>query len=81
MIQWLYFLLIGLVAGLVVTRLLRGRGFGLSGNMVIGMIGAAAGVLLLDLMGLGASGLLIRLMMATVGALVLLWSLGTVRRI
>ena len=80
MIQWLYFLLIGAAAGWLATRLMHGRGFGMVGNMVVGVIGGVGGVMLLDAAGLGVSGLLSRLVMATVGALVLLWSLGTVRR-
>jgi uncharacterized membrane protein YeaQ/YmgE (transglycosylase-associated protein family) len=52
----------------------------MAGNMIVGVIGAVGSVMLLDAAGLGVSGLLSRLVMATVGALVLLWSLGTVRR-
>ena len=80
MMQWLYFLLIGAAAGWLATRLMQGRGFGMAGNMVVGVIGAVGSVMLLDAAGLGVSGLVARLVMATVGALVLLWSLGTVRR-
>ena len=81
MMQWLYFLLIGAVAGWLASRTMKGRGFGMAGNMVVGVIGAVGGVMLLDAAGLDVSGLLARLVMATVGALVLLWSLGMVRRI
>ena len=81
MIQWLYFLLIGAAAGWLAARLMHGRGFGMVGNMVVGVIGAVGSVMLLDAAGLGVSGSLARLTMATVGALVLLWSLGMVRRI
>ena len=81
MMQWLYFLLIGAVAGWLASRTMKGRGFGMAGNIVVGVIGAVGGVMLLDAAGLGVSGLVARLVMATVGALVLLWSLGMVRRI
>ena len=80
MIQWLYFMLVGLAAGFVATRMMHGRGFGMIGNMVVGMIGATGCVLLLDFVGLVVVGLLSRLIMATMGAIVLVWSLGMVRR-
>ena len=81
MLEWLYFLGVGVVAGAVATRFMRGRGFGLSGNMIVAAIGAVAGILLLDLFGLGVQGLIARLIMAGVGAIVLVGSLGMVRRI
>ena len=81
MIQWLYFLLIGVAAGWLDTRLMHGRGFGRVGNRVVGVIGAVGSVMLLDAAGLGGFGMLARLAMATAGALVLLGSVGMVRRI
>ncbi len=81
MFEWFYFLGVGLVVGAVATRFMRGRGFGLSGNMIVAAVGAMAGIFLLDFFGLGVTGLFARLIMATVGAIVLLGSLGMVRRI
>ncbi|HEY3345122.1 MAG TPA: hypothetical protein VGJ97_09360 [Anaerolineaceae bacterium] len=39
----LLYLIIGLVAGLAAGRVIRGRGFGLTGNLVIGIAGALLG--------------------------------------
>ena len=37
-----YFLLIGLAAGFIAGRLLQGCGFGIVGNLLVGVIGAVA---------------------------------------
>ncbi|MFT6110263.1 MAG: putative membrane protein YeaQ/YmgE (transglycosylase-associated protein family), partial [Planctomycetota bacterium] len=39
----IYFLLIGSVAGWLAGQLMKGRGFGLFSNMVIGVLGAVLG--------------------------------------
>jgi len=72
----LYVLLIGIAAGWIAGQLTKGRGFGLVGNLIIGIIGAILGGILLPLVGLRSTGLIGFLIQATVGALVLLFLLG-----
>jgi uncharacterized membrane protein YeaQ/YmgE (transglycosylase-associated protein family) len=75
MMDLVYFLLIGLAAGWLGGQLMKGRGFGLLGNLVVGVIGAVLGGFLFQLLGLAATGLLGSLICATVGAVVLLFLL------
>lgn len=75
----LWFLLIGLIAGWLAGQLTRGYGFGLFGNMVVGVIGAFLGGFVFTLLGLSAYGLLGSLIMATIGAMVLLFLLRLIR--
>jgi uncharacterized membrane protein YeaQ/YmgE (transglycosylase-associated protein family) len=75
MLELIYFLLIGLVAGWLAGQFMKGRGFGLVGNLVVGVIGAVLGGFLFRLVGLAATGLLGSLISATVGAIVLLFLL------
>ena len=75
----LWFLLIGMIAGWLAGQLTRGYGFGLFGNMVVGVLGAFLGGFLFNIFGLGAYGLLGSLIMATVGAMVLLFLLRLIR--
>jgi len=67
-----WFLLIGLAAGWLAGQIMKGGGFGLIGDLVVGVIGALLGGILFDLLGLHAIGLLGNLVMATVGAIVLI---------
>jgi len=68
----LWFAIIGIVAGWLAGQIMKGRGFGPVGNLVVGVIGAIIGGHLAGAIGLGASGLLGALVIATLGAVVLL---------
>ena len=74
--DFLWFLLIGGVAGAISGRIMRGKGVGCLGNISVGIIGAVIGGFLLPLLGVATRGSIGSLVSATVGALVLLWILG-----
>jgi uncharacterized membrane protein YeaQ/YmgE (transglycosylase-associated protein family) len=75
------FLLIGAVAGWLAGLLMRGGGFGLLGNIVVGIVGAFIGGFLFGLVGLSAgSGLIGSLITAVVGAAVLLFVVGLFKK-
>jgi uncharacterized membrane protein YeaQ/YmgE (transglycosylase-associated protein family) len=77
----LWFLLIGLVAGWLAGQLVKGRGFGLAGDIVIGMVGAVIGGFLFNELGASSGGGFAgSLIVATIGAVVLLLVLRQVRR-
>jgi len=79
MLDLIYFLLIGLAAGWLAGKLMKGHSFGILGNLVVGVVGAILGGFLFRLLGLLAVGLLGSLVSATVGALVLLFILQKVK--
>lgn len=66
------FLVIGLVAGWLAGRLMKGQGFGLVGNLVLGVVGAVVGGFALRMIGFAAVGLVGELVTATLGAVMLL---------
>ena len=78
--DFIWFLVIGVLAGWLAGQLTKGGGFGLLGDLIVGVIGALLGGFLFQAVGLSASGLLGRLIMATVGAVVLILLLRIVRR-
>jgi uncharacterized membrane protein YeaQ/YmgE (transglycosylase-associated protein family) len=69
----LWFLIIGVTAGWLAGKLTRGQGFGLVGDLVVGILGALIGGFLFRLLGVVSLGLIGSLVSATVGAVVLLW--------
>jgi uncharacterized membrane protein YeaQ/YmgE (transglycosylase-associated protein family) len=71
-------LLIGFVAGWLAGRIAKGRGFGVLGNIVVGLLGALVGRFLLGGFFL-AGGLLGELLSALVGSLILLFLLRLVK--
>ena len=75
------FLLIGALAGWLAGIIVKGNGFGLLGDMVVGVIGSFIGGWLFDHYGfVHGNGLLGPLLGATVGAVILLLVLRLVRR-
>ncbi len=68
--EFLWFLLIGLIAGWLAGLLMRGRGYGIVVDIVVGIVGAFVGGFLFRLVGLSASGTFGAIIMALVGAVV-----------
>jgi len=69
----LWWLLVGLVAGFLASRVMRGGGYGLIGDIVVGLIGAFIGGWLADFLGLGgSSSLIVTIVIAFIGACILL---------
>lgn len=67
------FLVIGAVAGWLAGILMSGGGFGLVGNIVVGVVGAFVGGFIFNWLGLAeGGGLLGSLVVAVIGAVVLL---------
>ena len=77
--HWLWFLIIGAVAGWLAGKLTRGHGFGLVGDLVVGILGALLGGFIFRLVGVASFGLIGSLITATVGAVVLLWIVRRLR--
>jgi uncharacterized membrane protein YeaQ/YmgE (transglycosylase-associated protein family) len=75
-----WFLLIGLVAGWLAGMILKGGGFGLVGDLIVGCVGALVGGFLFGLLGVGTSTLIGELITATVGAVVLLFLLRVLKK-
>lgn len=68
----LVFLFIGLIAGWLAGTLVKGRGFGILGDILIGIIGAELGGWIFGMLGLSAYGFVGAIIMASVGAVALL---------
>jgi len=78
--EFVWFALIGICAGWLAGQITKGSGFGIVGDLIVGVIGALLGGFTFRLLGLAAYGLLGQLMVATVGAILLLLLLRLVRR-
>jgi len=79
--EFVWFILVGLVAGWLAGVLVKGGGFGVIGDIVVGVVGALVGGFLFFLLGFsGGGGLLGSIVVATVGAVVLIFVLRFVKR-
>lgn len=70
---FIWFIIIGIVAGYAAGKIMRGGGFGLLVNLILGIIGGVLGGWVFGLMGIVAGGIIGSLVTATVGAILLLW--------
>ena len=77
---WLWFIIIGILAGFIAGKLMRGGGFGILVNLIVGIIGAVLGGWIFGILGIAAGGIIGSLVTATVGAIVLLWIVSLFRR-
>src|SRR2546421_12679287 len=77
----LVILLVGLVAGFLATHLVSGHGYGLTGDLVVGILGALLGYLILSgfvatyilaPLGIAAASILGQIVIAFIGAAILL---------
>ena len=74
------FLLVGLAAGWIAGNIMKGRGFGIVGNMVVGVIGAVLGGVLFSIIGLSSTNIIGSLVTAVVGAVVLLFAISFIKK-
>src|SRR5437588_10800847 len=75
-----WWLIVGLIAGFLASVVMRGGGYGVVGDIVVGIVGAIIGGFLANLLGLGASGLVGTIIVAFIGACILIAILRAVSR-
>ena len=70
----------GAGAGWLAGQIVKGHGFGLVGNIVVGIVGAFLAGWLLPGLGLGLSGIVGSIIYAAIGAIILLLLIGLIKR-
>ena len=70
---FIWYILIGLAAGFIAGKLVKGGGFGLWVNLLVGIIGGVLGGWLFGILGIHTSSIIGSLLTSVVGAVVLLW--------
>jgi uncharacterized membrane protein YeaQ/YmgE (transglycosylase-associated protein family) len=79
--EFLWFILVGLVSGWLAGVLVKGGGFGVIGDIIVGVLGALLGGFLFRFLGVSAgSSLLWSIVIATVGAVVLIFVIRLIKR-
>ena len=74
-------LLVGGIAGWLAALVMKGRGLGIIGNIVVGILGAFVGSWLLGWLGVAiGGGILGAILNAFIGAVILLFLIGLIKR-
>jgi uncharacterized membrane protein YeaQ/YmgE (transglycosylase-associated protein family) len=70
----IWWIIVGLIAGWLAGKIMKGSGFGPLVDILLGMVGAIVGGMILRILGFYSSGGLISsILVATLGAVLLVW--------
>ncbi|MGA3006757.1 MAG: GlsB/YeaQ/YmgE family stress response membrane protein [Opitutaceae bacterium] len=78
--SFLIFLLVGALAGWLSGLIAKGSGFGLAGNIIVGIVGAFLGNLLFGLVGIAAYSFIGHIIFAVTGALLFIYLLRFIKK-
>lgn len=76
----IWFLFVGLIAGWLAGKIMKGSGYGVIGDIVIGIIGAIIGGHVLGWLGIYGGGLIGSILVALVGAIILIFLIRLIKR-
>jgi uncharacterized membrane protein YeaQ/YmgE (transglycosylase-associated protein family) len=69
----IWWIVVGLIAGFLAGKVMKGGGFGVLMDIVVGIAGAILGGFVFGLLGIHAGGLIGSIVVAFVGAVILIW--------
>ena len=70
--SFFWYIVIGLIAGYLAGKIMRGGGFGLVVNLIVGIIGGVLGGWVFGLLGIATTGIVGGLITSVIGAVLLL---------
>lgn len=78
--NFVWFIFIGILSGLIAGKLMHGGGFGWIVNLVVGIAGGVIGGAMFDALGIHTTSIIGSLITSVCGAVVLLYIVGLVNR-
>jgi uncharacterized membrane protein YeaQ/YmgE (transglycosylase-associated protein family) len=73
-------IIVGIIAGFLAGQIMKGAGYGIFMDLMLGLLGGIVGSFALGFLGIGATGLIGSIIIATFGAVVCIWLVRQVRR-
>lgn len=70
---FIWYIIIGILSGFIAGKIMKGGGFGLLANLLVGIVGGVLGGWVFSLVGITTTGLIGSLFTSVVGAILLLW--------
>lgn len=77
---FIWSIIIGIAAGFIAGKIMKGSGFGLILNLIVGIVGGLLGGWIFTFLGLDVNGVIGNLVMSTIGAVVLLWIISLFKK-
>lgn len=69
----IWWAVVGLIAGWAAGKIMKGGGYGVVMDIVLGIVGAVVGGWLVGMLGFQAGGFITTIVVAILGAVVLIW--------
>jgi uncharacterized membrane protein YeaQ/YmgE (transglycosylase-associated protein family) len=69
----IWWVLVGLIAGWAAGKIMKGGGYGVAMDIVLGIVGAVVGGWLVGVLGFQAGGFISTIIVAIIGAVFLIW--------
>lgn len=66
-------IIVGILAGFFAGQVMKGSGYGLVADLLLGLGGGIVGSFVLGMLGIGATGIIGSILIATFGAVLLIW--------
>jgi len=76
----IWWIVVGLIAGWAAGRIMKGGGYGVVADIVLGILGGIVGGWVVSLLGMGGGGLLWSILVAILGAVILIGITRLIRR-
>lgn len=77
----LWWIIVGLIAGWITGKLMKGSGYGAVMDIVIGIIGAIVGGFIMRALGFaGQGGMIYTIIVAVIGAVILTWIIHLIKK-
>jgi uncharacterized membrane protein YeaQ/YmgE (transglycosylase-associated protein family) len=69
----IWWIIVGLIAGWAAGKIMKGGGYGVIADIILGILGAIIGGWVVGALGFGGGGLIWSILVAILGAVILIW--------
>ena len=69
----IWWIIVGLIAGWAAGKIMKGGGYGVIADIILGILGAIIGGWVVGVLGFGHGGLIWSILVAILGAVILIW--------
>ena len=76
----IWWIVVGLLAGWAAGKIMKGGGYGVITDILLGIVGGIVGGRLVSLLGFGTGGFIWSILVAILGAVILIWITRLIKR-
>ena len=69
----IWWIVVGLIAGWAAGKIMKGGGYGMIADILLGIVGGVVGGCVIRMVGLGSGGFIWSIIVAILGAVILIW--------